>query len=89
MFDFCFGLISGSRSVRLTTFNHHVDGFKSNLVDTCKILSSFIVLALLRARFAGYTVPYMVFAVIALIGGVIILATKVKGAVGHILEEQQ
>ena len=50
---------------------------------------SFIVLALLRARFAGYTVPYMVFAVIALIGGVIILATKVKGAVGHILEEQQ
>ena len=50
---------------------------------------SFIVLALLRARFSGYNVPYMVFAVIALVGGLIILGTKVHGVVGHTLEEGQ
>ena len=50
---------------------------------------SFLLLAVLRGRFAGYTVPYMVFAVIALVGGIMVLLTKVKGMVGHTLEEGQ
>ena len=45
---------------------------------------SFLMLALLRGMFNGYTVPYIVFAIIALIGGLMIIPIKVKGAVGEI-----
>ena len=39
---------------------------------------SFFVLAVLRSMTSGYTVPYMVFAVIAVIGGILIVAVKEK-----------
>lgn len=42
---------------------------------------SFAVLAVLRSMTSGYTVPYIVFAVISLIGGVMIAGVKVKGVV--------
>ncbi len=43
---------------------------------------SFAVLAVLRSMTSGYTVPYMVFAVISLLGGVMLAFVKVKGAIG-------
>ena len=43
---------------------------------------SFLMLALLRSISSGYTVPYIVFAIIALAGGLLIIPVKVKGAVG-------
>ncbi|MGN0733861.1 MAG: nitrate/nitrite transporter [Emergencia sp.] len=44
---------------------------------------SFVMLAGLRAVTAGYTIPYLVFAVIALLGGVILAFVNVKGCVGN------
>lgn len=49
---------------------------------------SFVVLAVLRNISSGYTVPYIVFAIIALIGGLMIAGVKVKGAVGASMEEK-
>ena len=43
---------------------------------------AFVILAILRANFSGYTVPYIVFAVISLIGAACILSVKVTGIVG-------
>lgn len=48
---------------------------------------SFVVLAALRSVTSGYTVPYLVFAVISLLGGVMLVFVKVKGAVGASLEK--
>lgn len=48
---------------------------------------SFVVLAALRSVTSGYTVPYLVFAVISLLGGVMLVFVKVKGAVGAFLEK--
>ncbi len=48
---------------------------------------SFVVLAALRSMTSGYTVPYIVFAIIALIGGLMIAGVKVKGAVGASLDK--
>lgn len=48
---------------------------------------SFAVLAVLRSMTSGYTVPYMVFAVISLLGGVLLAFVKVKGAVGASLND--
>lgn len=48
---------------------------------------SFAVLAVLRSMTSGYTVPYIVFAVISLAGGLLIACVKVKGAVGASLSE--
>lgn len=42
---------------------------------------SFVVLAVLRSVSSGYTVPYIVFAIIALIGGLMIIPIKVVPAV--------
>ena len=42
---------------------------------------SFFVLAVLRSMTSGYTVPYVVFAVIAVIGGILIVAVKEKKAI--------
>lgn len=47
---------------------------------------SFVVLAALRSMTAGYTVPYLVFAVISLLGGLMLIFVKVKGAVGASLD---
>lgn len=44
---------------------------------------AFVVLASLRTAFAGYTIPYVVFAVISLIGAVMIALTKVSDAYGR------
>lgn len=44
---------------------------------------SFIILAILRGLTAGYTVPYIVFAFVALIGGLTFLTVKIKVAVGN------
>ena len=44
---------------------------------------SFLILALLRSMTSGYTVPYIVFAILALIGGLMVIPIKVKGAVGE------
>ena len=41
---------------------------------------SFLVLAVLRSAFSGYTVPYMVFAVMCLIASALIAVTKCKDA---------
>lgn len=49
---------------------------------------AFVILAILRANFSGYTVPYIVFAVISLIGAACILSVKVTGVVGKTLEQQ-
>lgn len=43
---------------------------------------AFVILAILRANFSGYTVPYIVFAIISLIGAACILSVKVTGIVG-------
>ena len=43
--------------------------------------SLIFVLAVLRSMTSGYTVPYMVFAVIAVIGGILIVAVKEKKAI--------
>ena len=48
---------------------------------------SFLVLAVLRSAFNGYTVPYVVFAIISVIGSLLIAAVKVKGAVGSSLDK--
>ncbi len=48
---------------------------------------SFVVLAGLRSVTSGYTVPYLVFAVISLLGGLMLVFVKVKGAVGASLQE--
>ena len=40
-----------------------------------------ITVAVLRSMTSGYTVPYMVFAVIAVIGGILIVAVKEKKAI--------
>ena len=43
---------------------------------------SFLLLAVLRGMFSGYTVPYVVFGLFSVAASVIIMITKVKGAVG-------
>lgn len=43
---------------------------------------SFVLLALLRSAFNGYTVPYIVFALISLAGGIMIAFVKVQMKVG-------
>lgn len=43
---------------------------------------SFVLLALLRSAFNGYTVPYVVFALISLAGGIMIAFVKVQMKVG-------
>lgn len=43
---------------------------------------SFVLLALLRSAFNGYTVPYVVFAIISLAGGIMIAFVKVQMKVG-------
>lgn len=43
---------------------------------------SFVLLALLRSAFNGYTVPYVVFAIISLVGGIMIAFVKVQMKVG-------
>lgn len=48
---------------------------------------SFVMLAGLRAVTAGYTIPYFAFAVIALLGGVMLAFVDVKGAVGSAEEK--
>lgn len=49
---------------------------------------SFLVLAVLRSAFNGYTIPYVVFAIISVIGALLIAAVKVKGAVGSSLQTE-
>ena len=49
---------------------------------------SFVVLAILRGAFSGYTVPYTVFAIFALIGGIMLIFVKVVPAVGAIEEKE-
>lgn len=49
---------------------------------------SFFTLAILRSVSQGYTVPYVAFAVISIVGALLIAAVKVKGAVGQSLEKQ-
>lgn len=43
---------------------------------------SFILLAILRGMTSGYTVPYVLFAVLAAVGGLMIIPVKVNAAVG-------
>jgi OFA family oxalate/formate antiporter-like MFS transporter len=53
---------------------------------------SFVLLAILRSAFGGYTVPYVVFALIALAGGLMLIGVKVVAAVGgkeKEIDEQQ
>ena len=52
-----------------------------NMINGIVRSCSFFVLAVLRSMTSGYTVPYMVFAVIAVIGGVLIVAVKEKKAI--------
>lgn len=47
---------------------------------------SFVMLAALRSVTSGYTVPYLAFAVISLLGGLLLVFVKVKGAVGASVE---
>ena len=49
-----------------------------NMINGIVRSCSFFVLAVLRSMTSGYTVPYMVFAVIAVIGGILIVAVKGK-----------
>ena len=49
-----------------------------NMINGIIRSCSFFVLAVLRSMTSGYTVPYMVFAVIAVIGGILIVAVKEK-----------
>ena len=44
---------------------------------------SFVILALLRGMTSGYTIPYIFFAIVAGIGGVMIIGVRVKVAVGN------
>ena len=55
----------------------HCMNMINGIVRSC----SFFVLDVLRSMTSGYTVPYMVFAVIAVIGGVLIVAVKEKKAI--------
>lgn len=48
---------------------------------------SFVLLAILRSAFGGYTVPYVVFALIALAGGLMLIGVKVVAAVGGMEKE--
>ena len=50
---------------------------------------SFIVLALLRSVFQGYTVPYVVFAIISLVGGIMLAFVKVQMKVGSWEESEE
>ncbi|WP_252198357.1 MFS transporter [Coprococcus catus] len=52
-----------------------------NMINGIIRSCSFFVLAVLRSMTSGYTVPYMVFAVIAVIGGILIVAVKEKKAI--------
>lgn len=52
-----------------------------NMINGIVRSCSFFVLAVLRSMTSGYTVPYMVFAVIAVIGGILIVAVKEKKAI--------
>ena len=45
---------------------------------------SFVILALLRGTFSGYSIPYTVFAFISLVGVALIAMVKVVGAVGKV-----
>lgn len=45
---------------------------------------SFVILALLRGTFSGYSIPYTVFAFISLVGAALIAMVKVVGAVGKV-----
>lgn len=49
---------------------------------------SFVVLAVLRGMFSGYTVPYIVFACVSLLGALLVGITKVRGVVGASLEAE-
>lgn len=49
---------------------------------------SFVLLAVFRGRFEGYTIPYLLFASISIVGAILIAFVKVKGAVGSSLEQQ-
>ena len=42
---------------------------------------SFALLAILRSMSSGYTLPYTVFAIVALIGGLMVIPVKVTAAV--------
>ncbi len=44
---------------------------------------SFVLLALLRGMTSGYNVPYIFFAIVALVGGLMIIGVRVKVAVGN------
>lgn len=48
---------------------------------------SFVLLAVFRSLFNGYTIPYILFACISLIGSLFIAVVKVKGAVGSTIEK--
>lgn len=48
---------------------------------------SFVILAILHNAFGGYTVPYIIFALIALAGGLMLIGVRVVGAVGAVEEE--
>ena len=50
---------------------------------------SFVVLALLRSVFQGYTVPYVVFAIISLVGGIMLAFVKVQMKVGSWEESEE
>ena len=52
-----------------------------NMINGIIRSCSFFVLAVLRSMTSGYTVPYMVFAVIAVIGGILIVAVREKKAI--------
>ena len=53
-----------------------------NMIVGITMSMAFVILAILRANFSGYTVPYIVFAIISLIGAACILSVKVTGIVG-------
>ena len=52
-----------------------------NMINGIVRSCSFFVFAVLRSMTSGYTVPYMVFAVIAVIGGILIVVVKEKKAI--------
>lgn len=52
-----------------------------NMINGVVRSCSFLVLAVLRAVSSGYTVPYVVFAIIAVIGGVLIKVLNLKAAI--------
>lgn len=51
-----------------------------NMINGVVRSCSFIVLAVLRSVTQGYTVPYIVFGIIAIIGGILINSLKLKNA---------